>query len=1325
MTTDRISAATLLTHMTVPDLPLMGRVYVLGSLDHRVTVCSQQIRAANLIYALFELERIERESTVVIVGGGAAGLTAAAAAAMKGARVILLEQETKWMHMQDGSSGRLIHPFIYDWPSEEYRQTSASLDAPLLKWEVASAGKIADWMRKEFGEYVTRFSIETHLGVRNVELEVSDAGGPRTVTWHGGSRKADAVILAVGFGAERQFPPIAARSYWHDDRVHQYFAKGPKHLLVSGVGDGGLMDTLRATVADFTPDEAVNGPLAKLFAEEPMLEVARQLRKIEDEASRKRFNAEAPDAFISKAYEALKVPKQFDDELHHRIRKDTRVVLNGQTQFPLGRGASILNRFLVSRLLFNLKAVRYWSGKIAPGGITEEDGRYFVRLEGGDTKQFDDVVIRHGATSALRQGFRGIWNVCEQPLARSAELDQTRAPIWPPGWFDSRMSGTGKAVPVEREVPPPVASAEAPIPRPLRPGLFITGEQRLDSTAQRAIELLSMGTKLVALTGNVGDGKSEVARQVAHHFPYGIYLQLDAVNAEEPTANVWLEGLARVVRVLWGENHSGRDAIRRAVREALQEIPDAVIVIDNADTAPPFPLDFGVPCLVVGPGVAATEARVELPSPTLEEFCNIVRSALVPPRALDLSEASLLRDIGDSTGNSALCAKCIAWMYRGDSLVQFLRDWKQDLVNTGIPDADGRIRHAIEKCWHSLGPTERKQVAFIAALGESEVPTTWLPPTIRGGTVVGRRMLNDSGVSLQGDADRVLRIHRLVAQWARRQSVADAELSSVLVSWSQDPVLLDEIKLHGPRARAIAHAFRLLTARSSLLTLRAEDAAFLQSTFIECAASASEDDEAASLVETVQLVSPLPDHVRMLPLLVIGQLVDQPALRFANEYLKKVRAEAVEALLNALRHESVPAKLDTATARLLLAGLIHAAKYAVKQSTSDELLSLGVQRLREIDAACAKTAHEGIEIPQLTLLQTKARLQLATSRHKGISDTERATLLRDQLSRAGELPAYLNLRMIEVLLKLEGLPDQVLSVEDRLRVVETGLELCAHESNPQIQANFLQRAAQQVEVTGTQGVYGRVCDVARAVYARVKKSSHYRGQKNMMPLAFALHRVGASGTTASNFEAISEALEFYGTMTTKDDFVRTRIAAVFRDLGRVELAVTVVSRLQLGAARAKRESQLLFEVFEHAKALRWQGKWRESTELLNGWLVKCEALPTAEKPVNDLASFAGMVRDELAKAYFKGGHVEQAKELLRRSEQDYRNKGLVFFADRCQRWAQEHGENLVQPTGVFEDEWRCAKRLLAVGTERVTAANAQIGSVCAEMIKVGDKNPGG
>src|SRR4051812_48144348 len=84
-----ITASALLQHMAVPD---NNGVYLLGCLERRVTLFSQQMRALNLIYSLFEEERVGTGDRVAVVGGGAAGLTAAVAAALCGCHVTLLEK---------------------------------------------------------------------------------------------------------------------------------------------------------------------------------------------------------------------------------------------------------------------------------------------------------------------------------------------------------------------------------------------------------------------------------------------------------------------------------------------------------------------------------------------------------------------------------------------------------------------------------------------------------------------------------------------------------------------------------------------------------------------------------------------------------------------------------------------------------------------------------------------------------------------------------------------------------------------------------------------------------------------------------------------------------------------------------------------------------------------------------------------------------------------------------------------------------------------------------------------------------------------------------
>src|SRR3954462_10127997 len=97
MPESRPSATYVLERMQVTGLP---RTYVLGCRAPRVTVLSQQFRAFNLIWALFELGRLKPGDKVGIIGGGIGGLTAAAAAMLKGCSVVITEQHQRLMHIQ-------------------------------------------------------------------------------------------------------------------------------------------------------------------------------------------------------------------------------------------------------------------------------------------------------------------------------------------------------------------------------------------------------------------------------------------------------------------------------------------------------------------------------------------------------------------------------------------------------------------------------------------------------------------------------------------------------------------------------------------------------------------------------------------------------------------------------------------------------------------------------------------------------------------------------------------------------------------------------------------------------------------------------------------------------------------------------------------------------------------------------------------------------------------------------------------------------------------------------------------------------------------------
>jgi hypothetical protein len=65
----------------------------------------------------------------------------------------------------------------------------------------------------------------------------------------------DAVILAVGFGLEREIAEVPWISYWHNDSLHQVSFKGSARHLISGCGDGGLTDLLRIRLRNFKHEE--------------------------------------------------------------------------------------------------------------------------------------------------------------------------------------------------------------------------------------------------------------------------------------------------------------------------------------------------------------------------------------------------------------------------------------------------------------------------------------------------------------------------------------------------------------------------------------------------------------------------------------------------------------------------------------------------------------------------------------------------------------------------------------------------------------------------------------------------------------------------------------------------------------------------------------------------------------------------------------------------------------------------------------------------------------------------------------------------------------
>jgi len=417
-------------------------LFVLGCFERRVTFASQQVRALNLVYALHERRLLPHDGAIAVVGGGVAGMTAAAAAARLGYDVTLLEQGETLLPLLAGNTKRWIHPHVYDWPDDsrlpEQEEERDWAQVPLLRWKAAPAGDVARQIKAQWDALPERERIRVCQNVKGIDL---GHGSPRDVSWNapGFNHGAFAVvILAVGFGLEQRVEGIDFVSYWDDDNLDKT-PLGSANYLISGTGDGGLIDVVRARLNDFRHDEV----LETFVGDASLGPVKEELLTIEREArDRERVRAGSSSAYLYEAYKKLSAPT-VDAAIEHRLRKSMTVTLNGIDKFPFSLDASILNRFLVSRLIFRF-GLAYRHGKLEPAKKT--GACWEVRFPTGKPEVFDRIIWRHGPKpAALEEGFPQVWEKCANKSQARAVLDQTRWPIYNDRTFAPKV---GEATPI-------------------------------------------------------------------------------------------------------------------------------------------------------------------------------------------------------------------------------------------------------------------------------------------------------------------------------------------------------------------------------------------------------------------------------------------------------------------------------------------------------------------------------------------------------------------------------------------------------------------------------------------------------------------------------------------------------------------------------------------------------------------------------------------------------------------------------------------------------------------------------------------------------------
>jgi putative NAD(P)-binding protein len=378
----------------------IAAVFVLGCYDNYVTILSQQMRAMNLAWALVESGlATPRRRPVAVVGCGIAGVTLASALASRGVRSVIFERRDRPIPLQQYSQ-RFVHPHALEWPEPTSAERRAIL--PLLDWRASQVQSVAAGFIDHFNALVAdgraEFVPNTHvIGLQQLPEGVF-------VHYRGSDRRFQAVpfecgVLAVGFGVDARHLGRSSFSYWDNDNYLRPFdADRPTRFLVTGTGDGGLVEVFRLRIDGFNHDKII-----RLVTGIPGLAtIGAEMQGIERESES--VSEEKVSAWLDAQYRNRVPIGPLAEALRGQLRADTSVILNGRGPSPFTRRASLFNRYVLHALKRIDGDLTYLGGECDLPSITNNgQGTTIDIVQSGARKRqvVDHLLVRHGPISAI------------------------------------------------------------------------------------------------------------------------------------------------------------------------------------------------------------------------------------------------------------------------------------------------------------------------------------------------------------------------------------------------------------------------------------------------------------------------------------------------------------------------------------------------------------------------------------------------------------------------------------------------------------------------------------------------------------------------------------------------------------------------------------------------------------------------------------------------------------------------------------------------------------------------------------------------------------
>jgi hypothetical protein len=382
------------------------RAFTIGPFGARVSFASQQQRAFNLVWALRQKDIIGSGKRVAVVGGGLAGITAAAGLIAQRCSVHLYETQNRVLGLQKLSGHRYVHPTINFWP-EVVEETpfgpilSPTTQFPFFDWYADTGSRIMDVLRQEWRRFFKPRLANHSLNTTVQKLEVagdsilihakSRAGGESV------SDPFDAVILAMGFGPEITVSGIASTGYWDLDEWADAEGEG-QTPLVTGIGDGGIIDALRAVHTQFEAGRLCE-EVVRLLATSG---VPALVKKLEARVFDKNMDKNQAATEYASGYLRifnLDTPMGVKELLDNSLRKSPfePVELVSRRPHPYSMTAAPIHKFMLTHAL-QRDAVIYKVGSVVPGPLLKtEAGESPLPdrpriIRNGPDKKFGDVL---------------------------------------------------------------------------------------------------------------------------------------------------------------------------------------------------------------------------------------------------------------------------------------------------------------------------------------------------------------------------------------------------------------------------------------------------------------------------------------------------------------------------------------------------------------------------------------------------------------------------------------------------------------------------------------------------------------------------------------------------------------------------------------------------------------------------------------------------------------------------------------------------------------------------------------------------------------------